>query len=339
MIIRVPNDPILYKSARSNPENFIRDIACYPRTGIQPFIRRRKKIKQAEKDYPNPFNPESLTFDPGYECKDNFPRYMHIDLAKNKDAVGISMCHVPRFVERNIIEEKTKRPIKIMAPVIRFDFWGRIKVDKGQEIVLSDIREIIYFLSGVHFWFNLITFDRFQSLDSIQILRAYGYVVGNLSIDRTTSVLEVERKRKGETLNPLGYTKRSTEGQYNYAMVALKDTMYDDRLEVPKLNTKYYEKDYIRVECEQAQEIRGKIDHPSTGTIDVMQSMAGSTVEAVVNETMLAYNSQEELAEEDVDTFYRSDEADRYFLQRNENFGSESTDPRLIIQRPRSERK
>jgi hypothetical protein len=329
MILRVPKDPILYRSAISNPENFIRDIACWPRTGIQPFIRRRKKIRQSVKKYKNPFNPISLTFDKGYECKDNFSRYMHIDLAKNKDAVGISMCHVPRFVERNIIEEKTKTPIRIMAPVVRFDFWGRVKVEKGQEIILADIREIVYTLSSLGYYFNLITFDRFQSLDSIQILRNYGYVVGNLSIDRTTSVLEIERKRKGETLNPLGYNKKSTEGNYNYAVTVIKELMYDDRLEVPAFLSEYYEKDYFVEESEQAQEIKGKVDHPPTGTIDVFQSMAGSATNAIVNENMVVANMHEEIRTEDQDHFYKS-EVDEFLLKRSRNYGIETVDPRSI---------
>lgn len=316
MIIRVPNDPMLYQSAYSDTEKFIRDIACWPRTGIQPFIRRRRKVKECIKDYPNPFNPESISFDPDFVCKDNFRRYMHIDLAKNRDAVGISMVHVPYFVEREIIEETKKRRIKTKVPHIKCDFWGRVTVRKGEEIVLADIREAVYELSRRKFYFGLITFDRFQSLDSIQTLRNSGYVSGNFSIDRTTSILELESVYKlGETKNPLGYNKRSTEGNYNYAVSALKDVIYDDRFEVPATATKYYDKDYFFEEAINAQEERGKVDHPPRGSLDVFQSIAGGVTHAITNERFTFIGESEEEYSKLEDPFYKvASEIDKILL-------------------------
>src|SRR3989339_763136 len=188
MIIRVPKS--LQSSAQRNIENFIRDIANISQRGIHPFIRRKRKIKDCKKPYPNLFNPFTKTFDPDFICKDTFRRFMHIDLGQNRDAVGIAMCHVPSFVDREVWLEnpndKDKLKIeKVKLPVVKCDFWGRITVRKGEDIILGEIRELIYELARRHFYFGLISFDRFQSLDSIQILRTYGFRAGHLSIDRT----------------------------------------------------------------------------------------------------------------------------------------------------------
>ncbi|MCR4284681.1 MAG: hypothetical protein NUV97_01390 [archaeon] len=292
MIIRVPQD--LYQSALQDIDKFIRDIACVPRTGMSPFIRRRKKVDACIKDYENPFNPFTLKFIDSFICKDRFMRYAHFDLAKNRDAVGVSMAHVPFFDEREIYEERLGKTKKAKAPHVRVDFWGRIKVQKGEEIILSDIREIIYELSRRHFYFGVISFDNFQSLDSMQILRTYGYRVGHFSLDRTSSVLKID----SEVLT--GLKKLSTEGNTNYGVGVLRDLMYDDRLDVPKLNKNYYDKDYFSEECKQAQETkRGKIDHPPNFSIDVMHSVAGSTTHAIVNEIATLLNESEFQYEED----------------------------------------
>jgi hypothetical protein len=308
MIIRVPNDPMLYNSAYRNIENFIRDIACVPRAGIQPFIRRRKKVYSAIKSYRNPFNPYTYSFDPDFKCTDKYQRYMHIDLGVTKDAVGISMAHVPRVVSRHTIEEKSKKSMQVDLPVVRVDFWGRITVAKGEEIVLADIRELIYELSRRGFYFGLITFDRFQSIDSIQTLRSYGYTCGHFSVDRTSSTLELDRKRRGgnEKPNPLGYNKKSTEGNTMYAMMTLKDLMYDDRLELPATRLDLYDKDWFAEECIQSQEVNGKIDHPTVGTIDVMHSVAGSTTHAIVNEKIFVTTDTEKELNEVQDKLYTS---------------------------------
>ena len=156
---------------------------------------------------------------------------MHIDLGLKKDAVGISMCHAPLFVEREITQiysEGLTNEI-VSLPFIHFDFLGRIKAEKGEEILLSKVREIIYDIQNRGFYLSLITFDGFQSVDSIQILRSQGFRVGRLSIDRTATKLVLDKRSKDGS----GLTRKSTEGQIMGPMQALKDALYDNRLAIP----------------------------------------------------------------------------------------------------------
>jgi len=302
MIIRVPKS--LLSRAKQDIDNFIRDIANVTESGQRPFIRRRKKIKQAVKDYRNPFIPNLLSFDSDYRCQDMYRRYVHVDLATTRDSVGIAMSHVPRFVEREEIDSYTKEIQRILLPVVRVDFWGRISAMKREEIVLSDIREILYKLSKLGFYFGIITFDRFQSLESIQTLRRYGYIAGHHSVDRTTSSLILDTSKKTEN----GYSKVSTEGNYNSTHVTLRDLLYDDRLEVPK-SDHIYETDWFVYETENAQYTKkGKIDHPPSGSIDVEQAIAGSVFHSVNNEKMMVETEAEMSKRESQDSFYSTAE-------------------------------
>jgi len=163
--IRVPLS--LKANYLRDPENFLRDIACFPLRAVRPFIRRASKIielDEVSKTIINPFNDQLSQFDSDFTCHDNFRRYMHIDLGLVKDAVGISMCHAPYFVEREVARVGAKGVVRerVKLPFIKFDFLGRIKAKKGEEIVLAEVRELIYQLSLRLFPIYLITYDGFQ---------------------------------------------------------------------------------------------------------------------------------------------------------------------------------
>ncbi|MFW9949855.1 MAG: hypothetical protein ACFFKA_07005 [Candidatus Thorarchaeota archaeon] len=326
MIIKVPLS--LKSRAMQDLDNFIRDIANVTETGTRPFIRRRKKIRMAVKDYLNPFLPLTKDFLPGYQCIDDYRRFMHIDLAHTRDSVGIAMCHVPTFVEREEIDTFTKEIERVLLPVVKVDFWGKLTAMKREEIILSDVREIIYKLSKLGFYFGLITFDRFQSLESIQTLRRYGYIAGHHSVDRTTSALIIDYEDKSE----VGYTKQSTEGNNNATHVALRDLLYDDRLEVPNSDD-IYDTDWFVYETENAQYTKtGKIDHPPTGSLDVEQAIAGSVFHAINNEKTIMETEEERYKKESEDKFYKTAEEkiDDRLLKNNLEGYSLPIDPRSI---------
>jgi len=164
-IIRIPIE--LRQRFDSDPDNFIRDIACIPLEALRPFFRRKGKSEKTVSDTLwNPFDDFALKFRDDFTCTDNFRRYMHIDLAVSRDSVGISMCHASRFITQQISMIKDGREVleQIKVPFITFDFIGKISAVKGEEIILGDIRELIYMTSRRHFYITLITFDRFNCL-------------------------------------------------------------------------------------------------------------------------------------------------------------------------------
>ena len=305
MLLKIPLE--LKPNYLRDPENFLRDIACIPTESTRPFIRSKERIGKVERDgFQNPFDEKKRVFHPNFQATPetvHHNRYIHIDLGLKKDAVGISMCHSPHFVDRVVqdIEFHGVKTRNVRLPFVKFDFLGRIKASAGEEVLLSEVREVIYEIHRRGFYIALLTFDGFQSVDSIQILRNQGYKVGRLSIDRTATKLVLDKHAKSDD----GIRRISTEGQIMGAMQALKDTLYDDRLSIP-----YHE--YWKREAEGAEidYRKNKVDHKPRGTIDLLQSMAGSVYNLVNNEVEYDFRADEQQDDLTGDSFFDNYEFD-----------------------------
>ena len=298
-----------------DPENFIRDIACISTESVRPFFRKTDKILEvAEKGFKNPFDEKTLEWSDSFFPKDGdyYRRFMHVDLGLTKDAVGISMCHAPTFVDRDTIEMDNGGMFKhsVRMPYIKFDFLGRIKSVRGEEILLSRIRQLIYEISTKGYNIALITFDGFQSIDSIQILKSQGYRVARLSIDRTATKIILDK----DVTDGSGIKRQSTDGQILGPMQAIKDVLYDDRLKIPihpywEIEAKGAEIDYRK----------NKVDHKPRGSIDLLQSMAGSVYNLVNNEHEYIEDSQADIAATS-DDFYQDKEVDEEAYYENQEY-------------------
>lgn len=288
-----------------DPENFIRDIAAVSTESVNPFIRRKAKIiewEERSKSLINPFDEDALIFDEDFISDNSFNRYMHIDLGVVKDAVGISMCHVPYFSDRETIvsgpdgvETRIDR-----VPFISFDFVGRIKANKGEEIVLSEIRQIIYEITNLGFYLDLITYDGFQSVESIQTLRLQGYRAARLSIDRTsTKVISVKQRDDRQGKSNYGIRRESTDGNILAAWEGLKELIYDSRIDTP-----YHPMLFKEARGLQEDRKKMKVDHPPKGSSDLIQSIAGSAFNAINNEQEGVLHDADSYTEKTGDSFY-----------------------------------
>lgn len=288
-----------------DPENFIRDIAAISTESVNPFIRRKAKIldwEERSKKFSNPFDEDALIFDEDFGADDEFNRYMHIDLGLTKDAVGISMCHVPYFTDRETIISGPDGPdVKIdRVPFLSFDFVGSIKANKGEEIILSEIRQIIYELTNLGFHIDLITYDGFQSVESIQTLRLQGYRAARLSIDRTsTKVLSVKQRDDRQGKSNYGIRRESTDGNILAAWESAKELIYEDRIHTP-----YHPLLFEEARGLQEDRKKLKVDHRPKGSSDLMQSIAGSAFNAINNEQEGVLHDAGSYMEKMGDTFY-----------------------------------
>ena len=119
------------------------------------------------------------------------------------------------------------------------------KVD--DEVELAEIRELIIELKNRGFNILKVTYDGYQSADSIQILNNSGIEAATRSVDRDT-------------------------GPYD----TLKDLIYDERLDT-------YYCWLVVEELKNLTTIQGgvKVDHPDHGSKDVSDALAGSVVGAI----------------------------------------------------------
>jgi hypothetical protein len=153
--------------------------------------------------------------------------YAHVDLSKNHDASGICVGHVVgvKAVER--FDDKTHQNKKEKLPVIRIDLVLRVVPPHRGEIDIARIRGLFYHLSRYGMEFGKITYDQFQSQESVKALKDQGYISEVFSVDS----------------DPTAYG-------------VLKRALYDERVlcyDCPKLET----------ELARLEWVGSKVDHPS----------------------------------------------------------------------------
>lgn len=238
---------------QNNPERALRDLAGIPPETEDPFISLTDRIEEARERWIERHGDESPVDDNPVRPKfakwfvaNNDPRKraIHIDLATsgNGDALGMAMAHVEEVVE---IDGEKK-------PYIVFDMLFRVHAVPGTEIMLSDIRQIVYHLrDDKKFRIKKITMDGFQSTDTLQQFRKKRIAAEYVSVDKSTLPYE-----------------------------DLREAIYERRIEFPPYVTYLRKGGKERVEIAvqelmQLQDTGKKVDHPSDGSKDVTDAMAG----------------------------------------------------------------
>lgn len=246
---------------RRNPEQARAKYECDPPRAIDTYFKRPHKIDLAfdvdlfeadseiledgtpkEKfDYDRHLLTEDGKLLPSTLAPDRIPRAIHVDAAISNDRAGFAMSHVSGWIHRVIDKQVHK------FPVVKTDLMCYWTPKPNDEVNLSEIRELITELKNHGYNIQLVTYDGYQSADSIQILNSYGIEAKTRSVDRDTSAYDT-----------------------------LKDLIYDERLDT------YY--CWLVVdELKSLTTIQGgqKVDHPDHGSKDVSDALAGSVQGAI----------------------------------------------------------
>jgi hypothetical protein len=249
--LEIPN--AYKKNFENGPEKALRDLAGIPPATSDPFISlvdkvelcRDRWIERHGDESPIKENPTRVEYQSWFKAQgDPRKRHVHVDLATSGDgdACGIAMGHVESIKE---VDGEKK-------PYIVIDCLIRIKAMPGTEIMLSDVRKVIYHLKEeLGFKIISVTIDGFQSTDTMQQLRKKRYKAEYLSVDKSTWPYE-----------------------------DLREAIYEERLEFPPYKTYLKKGDDKLVEIAiqeltTLQDTGRKIDHPSDGSKDVADGMAG----------------------------------------------------------------
>lgn len=246
--------PTTYRNQfETNPEKALRDLAGIPPASSDPFISLVDRVEEARERWierhgnesPVGDDPHRVLFTPWFRANgDPRKRHIHIDLGYSPegDALGMAMGYVESIVE--IDGEK--------RPYIVFDCLIRMHAAPGQEILIQDVRRIVYDLKDDRgFRIYSISMDGFQSTDSLQQFRKKKFMADYLSVDKSTLPFE-----------------------------DLRDAIYERRVEFPPYVTHLRFGDSTRTEIAfkeltELQYTGKKIDHPPQGSKDVADAMAG----------------------------------------------------------------
>lgn len=254
---------------------------CRPALAVNPYFRNVQAVDSAFTlvdrepvlvNYVLEDNPENgrRVWAPRYTFSDDFYPVggaiytMHADLAVSGDRAGIAMAHVADYTEYEAsTEDEDGAPfvVRETRPIVKVDFAVPFSADTSsdppREIQIRWARQLCFELVRRGFNIRLLTFDFFQSVDSMQILEARG--------------IEAERLS----------TNTSEEPWRN-----LRDLIYEGRITIPRLRVEGLEqKDVpflLRNELLALSKLpNGKVDHPADGSKDIADAVACAAMTAV----------------------------------------------------------
>jgi len=222
--------------------NALREIAGMSTLARHPFIMNTDSIAACmTNDRPIvnkhwvDFRFEKLGIYQGRFADLNRPRWAHVDLGLTADSAGICIGYVKGFkkVDRGDHYE--------VLPEIVVDALLEVRPPKGGEIQFHKIRSLFYKLISMGYPLKWVSYDSYQSTDSMQMLRSKGLVSGHVSMDITRDPYEIT-----------------------------KTALYDHRLSIP-----FHAK--LRKELASLEDDpkTGDIDHPPNGSKDVADALAG----------------------------------------------------------------
>jgi hypothetical protein len=224
----------------------LRDIAGVATQALHPFMLNTEavagcfgKVASIASRDDCDFKASKLQIYPKRILNPHEPRFAHIDLALSKDSAGISIGHVPGFKPMNRGEYEE------ILPIIQFDMILEVRPPRGGEIEFENIRRLMYTLrDSLKLPLKWVSFDQYQSRDSMQIMHQNGFMVGYQSMDIDT-----------------------------YAYDMTKSAFYDGRILAPAHQKAQKEMSTLEIDHK-----KNKIDHPPQGSKDVSDSMAGVVI-------------------------------------------------------------
>lgn len=265
---KVIDVPIDFKSdAERDLEGFLRDCAGVATVSIYPFIRKRERIDDAiDCTVLHPLDNPAWVFGSPLDIKwdklvskadgimkpivnPSAVRHIHIDPSLTGDAAGFCVGHVERY-----IQIKRKDPLNVReeivetAPIIVIDFLLKIIPPPGGEIVIGDLRSIVYDFHEHGFQIGFVSMDSYIRADPIQILNSKGFKAAHVSMDTAVQPYQ-----------------------------CLKDCIYEKRLRMYKYQPVIDELKGLEFNLRKR-----KVDHPTYGEKDVADSL-GAVVYTLSN--------------------------------------------------------
>jgi hypothetical protein len=222
-----------------DPIDSLSRFACMPPDAIDAFFKDRAKIEKAfsMQSSLNEDNSFKESFKPDPEKR----YYVHVDLARVHDHAAVALAHVEKWEQRNIGGKLTEP-----APVVVVDQVRYWTPSKTKNVDFTEIREYILSLKRRGFNIRLVTFDRWESHDTMEYLRERGMKAERLSV-----------------------AKKHYE---DFAMV-----IAEERVVGPQIELLIDELLQLRIMKND------KVDHPRKGSKDLSDAVCGAIYNAIAH--------------------------------------------------------
>ena len=212
-------------------------FACMPPEMIDAFFKSREKVERA-------FNNTGLAVDSFGRLEEWFQPdpekkyFLHVDLAQKHDHCAVAMAHVDRWVNIKVTNEYSQP-----APIVSVDAVRYWTPTPDKSVDFTEVKDYILSLRTRGFNIVVCTFDRWNSHDMMQQLKAYGI---------NTEILSVAKKHYDDM-----------------AMVVL-----EERLSGPHIPL-------LIDELLQLKIMRDRVDHPRKGSKDLADAVCGSIFNSI----------------------------------------------------------
>lgn len=258
---RVMDVPIEYKAEfNHDPDKAQRDYLGIASAAINRYITKVHKISEAiELGKVNSLKPlvtnmNTILATEGFPefIFENMPkdldtqRFIHVDLSRSGDRCGIAMAKVKGYanIEKNGVVES--------LPVYTVELCVTVEPDKQNHIDIADVRAWIMRLKTAYSLnIKSVSYDGFDSQESIQQWRKVGMMSLNLSVDKTTEAYDT-----------------------------LKTALYQDRVMLPDNKLMKMEMSQLEIHTRGG---KSKIDHPPKLGKDAADAVAGAIFAASLN--------------------------------------------------------
>lgn len=185
---------------------------------------------------------------PNFVPKPGTKYFMHADLAQKVDRCAVAIAHVDKWVG---VEYSSGN--RVVQPHVVCDAIAYWKPGVGKPVDLKEVKDWIIMVRSLGFDIDLITFDRWGSLDMQRELISLGFTAENLSVAKK---------------------------HYEDLMVI----MYEDRLQAPRCynpNNTDPDKELLFDELKNLRVVKDKVEHPrSASGKDLSDALCGATFNA-----------------------------------------------------------
>ena len=212
-------------------------FACMPSYSSDAFFKQVEKLEEAMIKV-NPID-NFKRIEPSWQPQEDSVYYLHADLAQKHDKCAVAISHVDRWVTMQSFNEYTQTvPFVIVDAVVWWEPRREGPVD------LSEVKKWIQSFRRDGFKIGMVTFDRWQSFDIQNELKAQGIKTDTLSV-----------------------AKKHYE---DFAML-----LYEQRVVMPHIQLLLEEMSELKIVSDK------KVDHPRKGSKDLADAVVGAVYNAI----------------------------------------------------------
>jgi hypothetical protein len=210
---------------------------CTPTYSSDAFFKQREKVQNAM-SIRNPVD-TFRRFDETFKPDPNKKYYVHADLAQKHDKCAVAIAHVEKWVNIQVVKDYEQ-----VAPMVVVDAVAWWEPRKEGPVNLSEVKQWIQNLRRQGFDIGMVSFDRWQSFDIQNELKAVGMRTETVSV-----------------------------GKKHYEDMAM--LIYEERLVMPMIDLLFEELTELKIMR------NNKVDHPRKSSKDLADAVCGAIFGAI----------------------------------------------------------